>query len=142
MNPVIFMEPKKLYDAPKVGVPEDEYEIPLGKAKILKEGDDITIVAYGYMVYPALEAAQNYSADVIDLRTLSPMDMDTIRKSVQKTGRLVIVHEAQRMCGIGAEIAATIADKELFSLKAPIKRVTGYDIVPPLGKLESLSSRR
>lgn len=135
-NPVIFMEPKKLYDAPKIEVPEEEFEIPLGKANVLKEGSDVTIVTYGYMVYPTLEASSKYSVDVIDLRTLSPIDMATVRKSVEKTGRLVIVHEAQRMCGIGAEIAASIADSQLFSLKAPIKRVTGYDITPPLGKLE------
>ncbi len=135
-NPVVFMEPKRLYDTPKSEVPEEEYEIPLGTANLLREGNDVTVVTYGYMVYPSLEATNNLSADVIDLRTISPMDMRMIERSVQKTGRLVIVHEAQKMCGIGSEIAASIADTQLLSLKAPIKRVTGYDITPPLGKLE------
>ncbi len=135
-DPVIFMEPKRLYDAPKMPVSESKFTIPIGKAKVLTEGDDVTILTYGAMVYPALDAAKDFSAEVIDLRTLSPLDMSTIRKSFEKTGRLVIVHEAQRMCGIGAEISARIAEKSLDYLKAPIRRVTGYDVIVPTAKLE------
>ncbi len=135
-DPVVFMEPKKLYDTPKMDVPETRYTVPIGKANVLSEGDDVTVVAYGAMVHPALEAAKDFSADVIDLRTLSPMDTDAIRRSVEKTGRLVVVHEAQRCCGIGAELAARIAESTLDYLKAPVRRVTGYDVVTPLAKLE------
>ncbi len=135
-DPVVFMEPKRLYDTPKMPVPEDDYTVPIGKAKVVKEGQDVTVVAYGAMLHVALEAAKRFSADVIDLRTISPLDTKTIVSSVEKTGRLVIVHEAPRSLGLGAEIAAQISDKSIFSLKAPIKRVTSYDIVNPLSKLE------
>ncbi|MDA4124391.1 MAG: alpha-ketoacid dehydrogenase subunit beta [Thaumarchaeota archaeon] len=141
-NPVIFMEPKRLYDSPKMEVPEEEYSIPLGKAKVVREGTDVTLVSYGAMMVPtigaadALKAEHSISAEVIDLRTISPLDFPTIIRSVQKTGRLVIVHEAPRTLGIGAEIAATVADRALDSLKAPIKRVTGFDTVVPLAKME------
>jgi 2-oxoisovalerate dehydrogenase E1 component len=140
-NPVIFMEPKKYYDTPRVNVPEERYTIPLGRAKVAKVGGDVTLVTYGAMLYPTLEAAERAAADghtcdVIDLRTLSPMDFETVQSSVEKTGRLVIVHEAPRTLGLGAEIAARTADSALLHLKAPIKRVTGYDVVDPLSRLQ------
>jgi pyruvate/2-oxoglutarate/acetoin dehydrogenase E1 component len=141
-DPVIFMEPKKLYDSPKAEVPEDEYFVPIGRAKVAREGSDLTLISFGAMMVPTLQAADelqashSISAEVIDLRTISPLDFSTILASVQKTGRVVIVHEAPRTLGIGAEVAATIADKALDYLKAPVKRVTGFDTVVPLAKLE------
>jgi 2-oxoisovalerate dehydrogenase E1 component len=141
-NPVIFMEPKRLYDSPKMEVPEEEYSIPIGKAKVVSEGNDVTLISYGAMMVPTMQAAEalkgerSISAEMIDLRTVSPLDFPTIIRSVQKTGRLVIVHEAPRTLGIGAEVAATIADRALDYLKAPIKRVTGFDTVVPLAKME------
>jgi 2-oxoisovalerate dehydrogenase E1 component len=137
-NPVIFMEPKRLYDSPKGEVPEEPYRIQLGKAKVVREGRDLTLISYGAMMVPTLAAADSLgdSVEVIDLRTISPLDFETILASVAKTGRVLIVHEAPRTVGVGAEIAATIADLALDSLKAPIKRVTGYDTVVPLGKKE------
>ncbi|QQG48061.1 MAG: pyruvate dehydrogenase (acetyl-transferring) E1 component subunit alpha [archaeon] len=141
-DPVIFMEPKRLYDSPKMDVPEEPYSIPLGKAKVVREGSDVTIVSYGAMMVPTLQAAdalqseKSISAEVLDLRTVSPLDFPAVLASVQKTGRLVIVHEAPLSLGLGAEIAATVADKGLDYLKAPIRRVAGFDTVVPLSKLE------
>ncbi len=141
-DPIIFMEPKKLYDTPKMDVPEEEYLVPIGKAKVAREGADVTLVSYGAMMVPTLQAAEalqserSISAEVVDLRTVSPIDFPAVLGSVQKTGRLVVVHEAPRNVGIGAEVAATVAEKALDSLKAPIRRVTGYDIPIPLAKLE------
>jgi pyruvate/2-oxoglutarate/acetoin dehydrogenase E1 component/TPP-dependent pyruvate/acetoin dehydrogenase alpha subunit len=141
-NPVIFMEPKRLYDSPKMEVPAEEYAVPIGKAKVVREGTDVTLVSYGAMMVPTLQAADelqsrhSVSAEVIDLRTVSPLDFPSILGSVQKTGRIAIVHEAPRTLGLGAEIAATVADKALDYLKAPVKRVTGFDTVVPLAKLE------
>ncbi|MDA4128323.1 MAG: alpha-ketoacid dehydrogenase subunit beta [Thaumarchaeota archaeon] len=141
-NPVIFMEPKRLYDSPKMNVPEQEYTIPLGKAKVVKGGNDLTLISYGAMMVPTLEAAgvlqtqHSCSAEVLDLRTISPLDFNAILTSVMKTGRVVIVHEAPQTLGIGAEVAARIADKALDYLKAPVKRVTGFDTVVPLAKTE------
>lgn len=141
-DPVIFMEPKRLYDAPKMDVPEEEYSIPIGRAKAVRAGSDVTLVSYGAMMVPTLQAAEalqaehSVSAEVVDLRTIAPLDFSTIIGSVQKTGRLVVVHEAPRNLGVGAEIAATVADKALDYLKAPVKRVAGFDIVVPLAKLE------
>jgi pyruvate dehydrogenase E1 component beta subunit len=141
-DPIIFMEPKKIYDSPKTDVPEGEYLIPIGKARVTREGADITIVSYGAMMVPTLQAAESLqsersiSAEVIDLRTVSPIDFPTILASVRKTGRLLVVHEAPRNVGVGAEIAATVADRALDSLKGPIKRVTGFDTEVPLARLE------
>ena len=141
-DPIIFMEPKKIYDSPKTEVPEEEYLIPIGKARIAMEGTDVTVVSYGAMMIPALQAAEalqserSISAEVVDLRTISPIDFSTLLGSVRKTGRLVVVHEAPRNVGVGAEIAATLADKGLDSLKGPIKRVTGFDTEVPLARLE------
>jgi len=141
-DPIVFMEPKKLYDSPKMEVPEVEYLVPIGKAKVVREGTEVTLVSYGSMMVPTLQAAdalqseRSVSADVVDLRTVSPIDYSTVLGSVQKTGRLVVVHEAPRNVGIGAEVAATVAEKALDYLKAPIKRVTGFDIPIPLARLE------
>jgi pyruvate dehydrogenase E1 component beta subunit len=136
------MEPKKLYDSPKAEVPEEEYRIPIGKAKVVREGEDVSLISYGAMMVPTLQAAdrlraeQSTSVEVVDLRTLSPLDSDGVLASVRKTGRAVIVHEAPKTLGMGAEIAATIAEHALDYLKAPVKRVTGFDTVIPLAKLE------
>ena len=141
-DPVIFMEPKKIYDSPKMEVPEEEYLIPIGKARVVREGADLTLVSFGATMVPTMQAADSLqsehslSAEVVDLRTISPLDFPTILASVQKTGRLVIVHEAPRNIGVGSEIAATVADKALDSLKAPVKRVTGFDVEVPLARLE------
>jgi len=141
-NPVIFMEPKRLYDSPKDEVPEDEYTIPIGRAKVVREGSALTLVSYGSMLSTTLRAAEQMwsehstSAEVVDLRTISPLDTKTILASVGKTGKLVIVHEAPRSFGVGAEIAAVVADKAVDNLRAPVRRVTGYDTVVPLAKME------
>ncbi len=141
-NPIIFMEPKRLYDSPKMEVPETDYTVPIGKAKVVRSGADITLISYGAMMVPTLAAADvmqaenSYSPEVVDLRTVSPIDFDTIFDSVRKTGRAVIIHEAPRNLGIGAEIAARMADDGLGYLKGPVKRVTGFDVVVPLSKLE------
>jgi len=140
-DPVIFMEPKRIYRAIREEVPEGDYTIPLGKSRLVQEGKDVTIVAWGAMVREALQATEQLKADkieseVIDLRTISPIDAETMMTSIQKTGRGVIVHEAPKTCGIGAEIIALINEKALLSLQAPIERVTGFDIPVPLMKTE------
>ena len=137
-DPVIFLEPTRIYRAIKQNVQEEEYLIELGKANIVKKGNDITLIAYGAMVRECMEAAElvKESVEIIDLRTLSPMDTATIIKSVNKTGRAIVVHEAPRSCGVGAEVIARINEKALLSLKAPVERVTGLDIIIPLYKLE------
>ncbi|MBI4177354.1 MAG: alpha-ketoacid dehydrogenase subunit beta [Candidatus Aenigmarchaeota archaeon] len=142
-DPVVFFEPKKLYRSPKMEVPDKDYEIPIGKARIVDEGQDVTFVSWGTMVHICEEASamlkeKNISAEIIDLRSLSPMDTDAVLQSVKKTGRAVIVHEAPRTLGLGAEIAATISEAGILSLKAPVKRVTGYDIPMPLARHENL----
>lgn len=140
-DPVIFMEPKRIYRAIREEVPEGDYAIPLGKARLVQEGKDVTIVAYGAMLREALNAAEQLKGDkidpeIVDLRTISPMDVETIVTSIKKTGRGVIVHEAPKTCGVGAEIIAVINEKALLSLQAPIERVTGFDIPVPLMKSE------
>jgi pyruvate dehydrogenase E1 component beta subunit len=135
-DPVIFLESTRLYRLTKEDVPEGEYTVPLGKARIVQEGKDVTVIAWGSMLYRTLQAVEGFDAEVIDLMTLNPFDEDTILKSVQKTGRVVIVHEAPKTCGFGAELSATIAEDGMLYLKAPIIRVTGYDVVMPLPKLE------
>ncbi|GGK31330.1 2-oxoisovalerate dehydrogenase subunit beta [Caldalkalibacillus thermarum] len=141
-DPVLFLEPMKSYRAQRQDVPADKYTVELGKAKRVREGDDVTVIAWGNMVRPAMEAAEqaarekDYQADVIDLRTLYPLDYDTIIRSVKKTGRVVIVHEAHRSGGVGAEIIALINDKALLYLRSPIERVTGFDVHVPLFTLE------
>ncbi|MEJ2716906.1 MAG: alpha-ketoacid dehydrogenase subunit beta [Deltaproteobacteria bacterium] len=140
-DPVVFFEPKRLYRLFKEEVPDGDHRVPLGKARIVREGGEITLVTYGGMVQICERAAQHVAdegvdAEVVDLRTVWPFDIDAITKSVNKTGRLVIVHEAPRSFGVGAEIAALVGERCLLSLLAPIKRVTGYSIIPPLAKLE------
>jgi 2-oxoisovalerate dehydrogenase E1 component subunit beta len=140
-DPVMFLEPIRLYRLIKQEVVDDGQALPLDVCFRLREGTDVTLVTWGAMTVETLRAAEQLensgvSCEVLDLATLSPIDHDTILESVQKTGRLVIVHEAARNCGIGAEIAATVAEHGLFDLHAPIKRVTGYDTVMPLFKLE------
>ena len=140
-DPVIFMEPKRIYRAIREEVPEGDYTIPLGKARLVQEGKDVTVIAYGAMLREALNAAEQLKGDkidpeIIDLRTLSPMDMETIITSIRKTGRGVVVHEAPKTCGLGAEIVALINEKAFLSLQAPIERVTGFDIPVPLMKTE------
>src|SRR5512142_3025726 len=128
-DPVLFMEPKRIYRASRGEVPEGEYEVELGKAKIVREGTQCTVIAYSAMVPIAEEAAAkaDVSIEVIDLRTLLPFDIDTILASVKKTGRCVIVHEAPRTCGFGAELIASIQERAIEHLEAPILRVTGLD---------------
>ncbi len=135
-DPVIFLESTRLYRLIKEEVPEGDYTIPLGKARIVQEGKDITVIAWGSMLHRALQAAEGFDAEVVDLMTLSPFDEETIFRSVKKTGRVVIVHEAPKTSGFGAEISATIAEDAMFYMKAPIMRVTGYDAIVPLPKLE------
>lgn len=135
-DPVIFLESTRLYRLIKEEVPEGEYTIPLGKARIVQEGKEVTLIAWGSMLHRALQAVEGIDAEVIDLMTLSPFDEETIFRSVKKTGRVVIVHEAPKTCGFGAEISATIAEDAMLYMKAPIMRVTGYDAVMPLPKLE------
>ncbi len=131
-DPVIFLEPKKIYRAVKGEVPDEDYAIPLGKSKLVKEGTDVSVFAYGAMLHVAVEAAievakREINAEVIDIRTLVPLDIEAVISSVQKTGRAVILHEAPKTCGFGAEIAALISEKALDYLKAPIMRVAGFD---------------
>jgi pyruvate dehydrogenase E1 component beta subunit len=140
-DPVIFLEPSKIYRAIKEEVPEEEYAIPLGVARRVREGGDLTLISWGAMLRPTVEAAnlaatEGVSAEVIDLRTLSPIDSETILTSVRKTGRAVVVHEAPRTGGLGGEVAALIAERALDHLKAPIVRVTGFDTAVPLPKME------
>ncbi len=140
-DPVIFLEPKRLYRAGKQDVPEAPEEIPLGKARVVREGEDLTIIAWGAMV-PAAQAAADEGEktgtfpEVLDLRTLSPFDEEGVLESVTRTGRALVVHEAPRNCGLGAEISARIMEKALLHLEAPVLRVTGQDITVPLAKNE------
>ena len=140
-DPVIFMEPKRIYRAIREEVPEGDYTIPLGKARLVQEGKDVTVIAWGAMVREVLNAAEQLKGnkiemEIIDLRTISPIDIDTIITSIRKTGRGVIVHEAPKTCGLGAEIIALVNEKALLSLQAPVERVTGFDIPVPLLKTE------
>lgn len=140
-DPVIFLEPKKMYHGEKEEVPEGNYVVELGKAKTVQEGTDVTILCWGSMVAVAKKTAEivkekEISLEIIDLRTLYPYDVEAIVTSVKKTGRCVIIHEAARTCGLGAELSARIMEEALLSLKAPVKRVTGYDTVFPLYKIE------
>ncbi len=141
LDPVIFLEPKRIYRAIREEVQEGDYTIPLGKARLVQEGRDVTVIAWGAMVREVLNAAEELKGDkidmeIIDLRTISPMDVDAIITSIRKTGRAVVVHEAPKTCGLGAEIIALINEKAFLSLQAPIERVTGFDIPMPLLKSE------
>lgn len=140
-DPVVFLEPTRLYRLFRQDVSDDGEVLPLDTCFVSREGRDATIVAWGAAMREAMGAAEileneGIEVDVIDVATLKPLDIETILQSVEKTGRCVIVHEAPRTCGFGAEIAAEIAERALYSLLAPVKRVTGYDVVVPLAKLE------
>ncbi|MFQ5590767.1 MAG: alpha-ketoacid dehydrogenase subunit beta [Phycisphaerae bacterium] len=136
-DPVIFFEPKAVYRSFKEEIPEEPETMPIGEAHVAREGSDITLIAYGAMTRPTLEAADDLaeidgaSAEVVDLLTVSPLDTQTLVRSVAKTGRAVVVHEAPRTCGIGAEVVARIVENVLMHLEAPIYRVTGYDVQFP-----------
>jgi pyruvate dehydrogenase E1 component beta subunit len=140
-DPVIFMEPKRIYRAFKQEVPDEEFTIPIGKAKVVKSGTDITVVAWGAMVREVQKAIktleeEGISVELIDLRTISPIDQTTIIESVQKTGRFLVVHEAVRSFGPGAELIALVNQHAFLSLEAPPSRLTGFDIIVPLDKGE------
>ncbi|MFO0752558.1 MAG: alpha-ketoacid dehydrogenase subunit beta [Thermodesulfovibrionales bacterium] len=135
-DPVLFLESTRLYRLIREEVPEGGYTLPLGKARTIREGRGITVLAWGSMLHKALRAADGYDADVIDLMTLRPFDEETILASVRKTGRVVIIHEAPKTGGFGAELAATVAEDAMLHLKGPILRVAGCDAVLPLARLE------
>jgi 2-oxoisovalerate dehydrogenase E1 component beta subunit len=148
-DPVLFFEPKRIYNGPFDGfferpvtpwakhpaseVPEGHYTVPLGKAAVAREGSDVTVLCYGTMVHVALAtvAAEGIDAEVIDLRTIVPVDIETIEASVKKTGRCVVIHEATRTAGFGAELAALVQERCFYHLEAPVQRVTGYDTPYP-----------
>lgn len=141
-DPVIYLEPKRLYRAFREEVPEGDYTIPFGKANIVKEGDAATAVVWGSMTRTVVQAAEEYrektgvSVEVIDLRSLVPLDFDTIAQSVQKTGRIVVVQEAPKTCGFASEIAALVSEKLILHLEAPVIRVSGFDIAIPYFRME------
>ncbi len=137
-DPVIFFEPKRIYRAFREEVPDGEHLVPIGKAKIVEEGDDITMISWGASVIQCINAMDKIDASIelIDLRTLSPLDVETITRSVEKTGRCVVVHEAPRTCGLGAEIATLVQEHCFMYLEAPVQRVTGFDTIMPYYKLE------
>ncbi len=140
-DPVIFLEPKRIYRAVRQDIPEECYTVPIGEARLVREGTDVTVIAWGSMMHTVLQAAESLDAsgislEILDLRTLSPMDVPAIIASVEKTGRAVVVHEAARTAGLGAEIVAQINEKALLSLEAPVERVSGFDTVFPLPQLE------
>jgi 2-oxoisovalerate dehydrogenase E1 component beta subunit len=131
-DPVLFFEPKRIYRAAKGEVPEVDYTVEIGKAKVVREGTNVTIIAWGAMLYEAVAAAdkaaeQGVSCEIVDLRTLWPLDIDTIEASVKKTGRVVVVHEAPRTCGFGAELVSLLSERCFLNLEAPPARVTGFD---------------
>lgn len=140
-DPVIFLEPSRLYRWAKQQVPDNGEALPLDVCFTLRVGEDVTLVTWGSLVKETLAAAEKLaeegiSAEVIDLATIKPIDMETILASVEKTGRCVIIHEAARTCGVGAEISAQLAERGLMFLKAPVQRVTGYDTIVPYARLE------
>jgi len=140
-DPVVFLEPTRLYRLFRQEVLDDGEALPLDACFVSREGRDATVVAWGAMLHEVMTAAElleqeGIEIEVIDAATLKPLDFETILRSVEKTGRCVIVHEAPRTCGLGAEIAAQIGERALYSLLAPVKRVTGYDVVVPLSRLE------
>ncbi|WP_099353597.1 alpha-ketoacid dehydrogenase subunit beta [Fredinandcohnia onubensis] len=142
-DPVVFLEHMKLYRSFRQEVPEGEYTIELGKAEVKREGTDITMISYGAMVHECLKAAtelekEGISAEVIDLRTVSPLDIPTIISSVEKTGRAIVVQEAQKQAGIAANVVAEINDRAILSLEAPVLRVTAADTVYPFSQAESV----
>ncbi len=140
-DPVIFLEPSRLYRYAKQEVKNDGKALPLDVCFTLRVGDDVTLITWGAMVKETLAAAEKLAAEginaeVIDVATIKPLDMETILASVEKTGRCIVIHEAPLTCGVGAEIMAQVAEKSLFSLKAPPERVTGFDTIVPYARLE------
>jgi pyruvate/2-oxoglutarate/acetoin dehydrogenase E1 component len=139
-DPVVVLEPKLHYRTAKGAVPEGEHVVPLGKARLAREGDDVTLVAYGSMVplceQAADELGEEASVEILDVRTLKPLDEEALLASVSKTGHVVIVQEAPRTAGFGAELAAVIAEKAIFDLQGPVLRVTGYDVPYPYWQIE------
>ncbi|WP_101297782.1 alpha-ketoacid dehydrogenase subunit beta [Halegenticoccus soli] len=138
-DPVIFLEPTRLYRSIREPVPEEDHVVPLGEADVVREGEDVTVVAWGAMRHRVLGLVDDVDAsvEVIDPRTIAPLDTDAILDSVRKTGRCVVVHEAPRTAGMAAEITARINDRALLYLEAPVQRVTGYDVPYPLFARES-----
>jgi len=140
-DPVVFLEPKRIYRLNKQHVEDNGKALPLDVCYILREGSDVTLVTWGAMTFETMKAADQMSksgvsCEIIDLATISPIDYETMLESVEKTGRIVIIHEAARTCGVGAEIAAIVAEKGMYDLKGPIRRVTGYDTVMPYFRRE------
>lgn len=140
-DPVFFMEHLNLYHAFRDEVPEGEYTVEIGKAKVVREGKDVTILAYGLMVHTAMKAAaeldkQGVLAEVIDLRTLAPLDIDTIVESIKKTNRAIVVQEAQKTSGVAAEVIAQVNEKAILHLEAPVLRIAGPDTVYPFAQIE------
>ncbi len=138
-DPVIFFEPKRLYRAFRQEVPEGDYTVPLGKANVIREGTDVTVLSWGAMVricLQALDQLEGVSVELVDLRTLAPLDIETILSSVTKTGRVVIVQEAPRTCSVSSELTALITERVLLHLQAPVVRVTGYDTHIPYLTME------
>lgn len=143
-DPVVFLEHMKLYRSFRQEVPEGEYTIPLGKANVVKEGSDVTIITYGAMVHTSLKAAEELEkargakVEVIDLRTVNPIDIDTIVASVKKTNRAIVVQEAQKTSGVAAEIIAQINERAILHLEAPVLRVTAPDTIFPFAQAEDI----
>jgi pyruvate/2-oxoglutarate/acetoin dehydrogenase E1 component len=139
-DPVVVLEPKLIYRSERSPVPDGEHVVPLGKARLAREGDDVTLVAYGAMVPLCVRAAEELvgeaSVEVLDLRSLKPLDEEALLASAAKTGRVVIVQEAPRTVGFGAELAAILAEKAILDLRGPVLRVTGYDVPYPYWKIE------
>ena len=140
-DPVVFLEPKLIYRAFRGDVPEEDYEVPLGEAAVRREGEDVTVVTWGAMTRPTMEAAETLAeegieCEVVDLRTISPIDKETIVESFEKTGRAAVVHEAPKKGGIGGEITAMLQEEALLYQEAPVKRITGFDVPFPLYALE------
>ena len=137
-DPVMFFEPKRIYRAFREEVPEDEYVLPIGQARTVCEGNELTIVSWGASVVQCMQAIEKSGKDIelIDLRTIYPFDIDAIEESVKKTGRCVVVHEAPLTCGFGAEISARIMERCFLHLEAPVQRVSGFDTIMPYYKLE------
>lgn len=140
-DPVLFLEPKRIYRAFRQEVPEESYEIPIGKAKVIENGDDVTIITWGAMVRDVQKASEmvkeeGINPEIIDLRTIAPIDRDTIIESVKETGRVIIVHEAPKTLGVGAELVSIINEKAFLYLEAPPTRVTGFDTIFPLARRE------
>ncbi|EOT47566.1 MULTISPECIES: alpha-ketoacid dehydrogenase subunit beta [Enterococcus] len=141
-DPVVFLEHMKLYRSFREEVPEEAYEVPLDQAAVTREGSDVSIITYGAMVREAIKAAEavekdGISVEIIDLRTVAPLDIKTIIDSVEKTGRVVVVQEAQKQAGVGAQVASEIAERAILSLEAPIGRVSAPDTVFPFGQAEN-----